>query len=136
MQHGLVDLVITGADRVTRNGDAANKIGTYLKALAAKENNVPFYAALPSTTFDFSMQDGVKEIPIEERDPAEVKYIAGKTANGSIETVQICTDSTNARNWAFDVTPARFITGLITERGACAASEEGILSLYSEYTNG
>lgn len=134
MQHGLVDFVITGADRVTRRGDVANKIGTYLKALAAKENNIPFYAALPFTTFDFSMRNGVKEIPIEERNSSEVKYVTGKTANGSIETVQICPDSTNARNWAFDVTPARYITGLITERGVCTADEAGILSLYPEYS--
>jgi methylthioribose-1-phosphate isomerase len=136
MQHGLVDLVITGADRVTRRGDAANKIGTYLKALAAKENNIPFYVALPFTTFDFSMRDGVKEIPIEERDSAEVKYITGKTDKGLIETVRICPDSTGARNWGFDVTPARYITCFITERGVCAADEEGILSLYPEYAGG
>jgi methylthioribose-1-phosphate isomerase len=133
MQHGLVDMVITGADRVTRQGDAANKIGTYLKAIAAKENKVPFYVALPSSTFDFNMRDGVKEIPIEERDPGEVRFISGKTAGGSCTTVQICPDATPARNWGFDVTPARYITGLITERGVCAASEEGILSLYPEH---
>jgi methylthioribose-1-phosphate isomerase len=133
MQHGLVDIVITGADRVTRQGDAANKIGTYLKALAAKENNVPFYTALPSSTFDFAMRDGLKEIPIEERDASEVRYIAGKTAEGKIETVQICPDSTRARNWGFDVTPARYISGLITERGICRADEKEILALYPEY---
>jgi methylthioribose-1-phosphate isomerase len=133
MQHGLVDLVITGADRVTRCGDAANKIGTYLKALAAKENNVPFYIALPSSTFDFTMRDGVKEIPIEERDPSEVRFMSGKTADNSIGTVQICPDASPARNWGFDVTPARYISGLITERGVCAASEQGILSLYPEH---
>ncbi len=132
MQHGMVDLVITGADRVTRNGDAANKIGTYLKALAAKENNVPFYVALPSSTFDFKMKDGVKEIPIEERDASEVRFISGKNKDGKIETVQICPDATPARNWGFDVTPAKFITGLISERGVCDASEIGILSLYPE----
>jgi methylthioribose-1-phosphate isomerase len=133
MQHGLVDMVITGADRVTRQGDAANKIGTDLKALAAKENNVPFYVALPSSTFDFAMLDGVKEIPIEERDSQEVKFITGKAADGSIKTVLICLDATAARNWGFDVTPARFITGLITERGICGASEKAILSLYPEH---
>jgi methylthioribose-1-phosphate isomerase len=127
MQHGLVDMVITGADRVTRCGDAANKIGTYLKACAAKENNVPFYVAFPSSTFDFSMRDGVKEIPIEERDAGEVRFITGKTASGAIETVQICPDETGARNWGFDVTPARYITGLITEHGICAANEDEIL---------
>ena len=132
MQHGMVDLVITGADRVTRNGDAANKIGTYLKALAAKENNVPFYVALPSSTFDFKMKDGVKEIPIEERDASEVRFISGKNKDGKIETVQICPDATPARNWGFDVTPAKFISGLISERGVCDASEIGILSLYPE----
>ncbi|MDR3249408.1 MAG: S-methyl-5-thioribose-1-phosphate isomerase [Treponema sp.] len=132
MQHGMVDLVITGADRVTRRGDAANKIGTYLKAVAAKENQVPFYVAFPSSTFDFAMEDGVAEIPIEERDPAEVRQISGKTADGRIEAVQICPDGTPARNWGFDVTPAKYISGLITERGVCDATEIGILSLYSE----
>jgi methylthioribose-1-phosphate isomerase len=132
MQHGMVDLVLTGADRVTRLGDAANKIGTYLKAIAAKENNVPFYVALPSSTFDFNMQDGVKEIPIEERDSSEVRFISGKTEKGSIETVQICPDTTKARNWGFDVTPARYITGLITERGICDANESAIQALFPD----
>jgi methylthioribose-1-phosphate isomerase len=136
MQHGMVDMVITGADRVTRCGDAANKIGTYLKAVAAKENGVPFYVALPSSTFDFTMRDGLKEIPIEERDAAEVRCISGKTKGGALETVQICPDSTPARNWGFDVTPARYITGLISERGICAASEQGILKLYPEQNHG
>jgi methylthioribose-1-phosphate isomerase len=130
MQHGMVDMVITGADRVTRNGDAANKIGTYLKALAAKENGVPFYVALPSSTLDLNMKDGVKEIPIEERDSGEVRHITGKTKKGKIKTVQICPDATPARNWGFDVTPSKLITGLISERGVCEASEKGILSLY------
>jgi methylthioribose-1-phosphate isomerase len=134
MQHGLVDIVITGADRVTRQGDAANKIGTYLKALAAQENNVPFYVALPSSTFDFAMQDGIKEIPIEERDASEVRFVTGKTEEGTIETVQICPDTTAARNWGFDVTPARYISGLITEKGICRADEKEILALYPEYT--
>jgi methylthioribose-1-phosphate isomerase len=132
MQHGMVDLVITGADRVTRRGDAANKIGTYLKAAAARENNIPFYVALPSSTFDFTMSDGLREIPIEERDPSELRFVSGKTAAGTVETVQICPDETPARNWGFDVTPARYITALITERGICEASEEGILSLYGD----
>jgi methylthioribose-1-phosphate isomerase len=136
MQHGLVDMVITGADRITRQGDAANKIGTYLKALAARENNVPFYVALPSSTFDFAMLDGVKEIPIEERDPQELRFITGKAPDGSIKNVQICPDYTPARNWGFDVTPARFITGLITERGVCEASEKGILDLFPEGASG
>jgi methylthioribose-1-phosphate isomerase len=135
MQHGMVDMMITGADRVTRCGDAANKIGTYLKAVAAKENNVPFYVALPSSTFDFNMRDGLKEIPIEERDAAEVRCISGKTKNGLLETVQLCPDTTPARNWGFDVTPARYITGLISERGICEASEQGILNLYPEYAH-
>jgi methylthioribose-1-phosphate isomerase len=133
MQHGMVDLVITGADRVTRRGDAANKIGTYLKALAARDNGVPFYVALPSSTFDFTMGDGLKEIPIEERDPEELRRIGGKTDSGRIESVLICPDGTPARNWGFDVTPARCITGLITERGICGASEEEILALYPEH---
>jgi methylthioribose-1-phosphate isomerase len=130
MQHGLVDMVITGADRVTRCGDAANKIGTYLKALAAKENGVPFYVAFPSSTFDWTMRDGIKEIPIEERNAHEVRFISGKTASGAIESVQICPDETPARNWGFDVSPASYLSGLITERGVCAANEAAITALY------
>lgn len=133
MQHGMVDLVITGADRVTRCGDAANKIGTYLKALAAADNNVPFYVALPSSTFDFSLRDGVRDIPIEERDAEEVRRIQGVSRAGVAESVLLCPESSPARNWAFDVTPGRLIAGLITERGICAASEEGILGLYPEH---
>lgn len=132
MQHGMVDLVITGADRVTRCGDAANKIGTYLKALAAFDNNVPFYVALPSSTFDFTLRDGVRDIPIEERSADEVRVVSGLSKRGETEGVLICPTDTTARNWAFDVTPARLITGLITERGVCRASEQGILSLYPE----
>ena len=132
MQHGMVDMVITGADRVTRCGDAANKIGTYLKACAAKDNGVPFYVALPSSTFDFTMRDGVAEIPIEERSGEEVRLMMGKLANGEIATVQICPDETPARNWGFDVTPARLITGLICERGICPATESGVLTLFPE----
>ena len=132
MQHGMVDMVITGADRVTRRGDAANKIGTYLKALAAHDNNVPFYVALPSSTFDFSLSDGVRDIPIEERNADEVRVMSGLSEKGKVERVLICPATTPARNWAFDVTPARLITGLITERGVCEASEQGILSLYPE----
>ena len=132
MQHGQVDIVIVGADRVTRRGDAANKIGTYLKALAAHDNGVPFYVALPSSTFDFSLDDGVAEIPIEERGAAEVRIMSGKTPDGSVLDVQICPDETPARNWAFDVTPNRLITGLISERGVCQATQEGIDSLYPE----
>ncbi|MEY5000245.1 MAG: S-methyl-5-thioribose-phosphate isomerase [Bacteroidota bacterium] len=133
MQHQMVDLVIVGTDRTTRNGDVANKIGTYLKALAAKDNQVPFYVALPSTTLDMSIRDGLSEIPIEERDQNEVKYVIGKTAAGQIEPVLICPETTPAANYGFDVTPARLVSGLITERGICAASEEGILSLFPEY---
>ena len=132
MQHGLVDLVITGADRVTRCGDVANKIGTYLKALAAHDNHVPMFVALPSSTFDFSMRDGVRSIPIEERDAGEVRYVSGQTAQGTIESVRICPPGTVARNWGFDVTPARLVTKLICERGVCDASEPGILSLFPE----
>ncbi len=132
MQHGMVDMVITGADRVTRRGDAANKIGTYLKALAAADNDIPFYVALPSSTFDFSLCDGVRDIPIEERNADEVKYMKGRGENGQSSQVLLCPSKTPARNWAFDVTPSRLITALITERGVCRASEEGILSLYPE----
>jgi methylthioribose-1-phosphate isomerase len=133
MQHQMVDLVIVGTDRTTRNGDVANKIGTYLKALAAKDNNIPFYVALPSTTLDMTIKDGLKEIPIEERDQNEVKDVIGKSAAGHIEPVLICPETTPAANYGFDVTPARLVSGLITERGICAASEEGILSLFPEY---
>ena len=132
MQHGMVDMVITGADRVTRNGDVANKIGTYLKALAARDNNIPLYVALPSSTFDFALRDGVANIPIEERDAAEVRFMTGQTAHGTIETVLICPPGTPARNWGFDVTPARLVTQLICERGICDASEEGILALFPQ----
>jgi methylthioribose-1-phosphate isomerase len=121
MQHGLVDLVITGADRVTRRGDAANKIGTYLKALAAKDNGVPFYVALPSSTFDWEMSDGIAEIPIEERGGDEVSVIEGQAPGGAVGAVRLFPGTSPAANYAFDVTPARLITGLITERGVCAS---------------
>ena len=117
MQHGLVDMVITGADRVTRSGDVANKIGTYLKALAAKDNGVPFYVALPSSTFDDTLADGVKEIPIEQRGGGEVTHLEGVAADGSVQTVRIVPEGSHAVNYGFDVTPARLITGLITEAG-------------------
>jgi methylthioribose-1-phosphate isomerase len=133
MQHGMVDMVIVGTDRTTRNGDVANKIGTYLKALSAKDNDIPFYVALPSTTLDMNISDGLLEIPIEERDQNEVKYITGLAANGEIESVLICPETTPASNYGFDVTPARLVTGLITERGVCEANENGILSLFPEY---
>lgn len=132
MQHGLVDLCIVGSDRTSYTGDVANKIGTYLKALAAKDNNVPFYVALPSSTFDWKMRDGVREIPIEQRDATEVKYMDGRTADGRIESVLLTPENSPAANYGFDVTPARLVTGLITERGVCAASEDGVLGLYPE----
>ena len=131
MQHGLVDIVITGTDRTTRCGDVANKIGTYLKALAAKDNDIPFYVALPSTTIDWQSRDGIAEIPIEERDPEEVSHIHG-LADGRPVRVQTTTANTPVSNYAFDVTPARLVTGLITERGVCAPSEEGLLTLFPE----
>ncbi|MBE2237827.1 MAG: S-methyl-5-thioribose-1-phosphate isomerase [Caldilineaceae bacterium] len=131
MQHGLVDLVIVGSDRTTYTGDVANKIGTYLKALAAHDNNVPFYVALPSSTLDWEMRDGLAEIPIEERDAAEVRRMDGRSDDG-IREILIMPESSRAANYAFDVTPARLVTGLITERGVCAASEAGVLGLYPE----
>jgi methylthioribose-1-phosphate isomerase len=132
MQKGMVDIVIVGADRVTRNGDTANKIGTYLKALAAKDNHVPFYIALPSTTVDWKTYDGVKEIEIEERSPDEVKYVWGNNDKGEFERVLICPETSNALNIGFDVTPSRLISGLITDRGICAAHEQGLLELFPE----
>lgn len=132
MQHGSVDMVIVGTDRVTRTGDVANKIGTYLKALAAQDNNVPFWVALPSTTIDWTVANGIQEIPIEERAPSEVTHVSGKTAQGTIERVQITPDGSTAANPAFDVTPARLVSGLITERGTCPATTEGLRSLFPE----
>lgn len=133
MQHGMVDMVIVGTDRTTRQGDVANKIGTYLKALAAKDNEIPFYVALPSTTIDWDIRDGLKEIPIEERDQDEVRYMIGKNQeSGKIESVLICPETTPASNYGFDVTPARFITKLITDRGVCDASEAGLTGLFPE----
>ena len=130
MQHGMVDMVIVGTDRTTANGDVCNKIGTYLKALAARDNNVPFYVALPSPTIDWTVNDGVKEIPIEQRSADEVSYVQGRTASGEVAQVRISPDGTDAANFAFDVTPARLVTGLITERGVCAASREGLRNLF------
>jgi methylthioribose-1-phosphate isomerase len=132
MQHRKVDLCIVGTDRTTARGDVCNKIGTYLKALAAHDNGVPFYVALPSPTIDWSVSDGVKEIPIEERHGAEVSEIAGRLPSGEVATVRITPDGSPVANYAFDVTPARLVTGLITERGLCAASPEGLLSLFPE----
>jgi methylthioribose-1-phosphate isomerase len=134
MQHGLVDLVIVGADRVTAQGDVCNKIGTYLKALAARDNGVPFYAAVPSSTIDFALNDGVAEIPIEQRGPEEVATITGRTADGRIETVTVVPDGSPVANYAFDVTPARLVTGLITERGVTAASRQGLAAMFPERT--
>ncbi|MDX1741805.1 MAG: S-methyl-5-thioribose-1-phosphate isomerase, partial [Rhodothermales bacterium] len=130
MQRGKVDLVIVGSDRTTRTGDVANKIGTYLKALAARDTGVPFYVALPSSSIDWSLDDG-SEIPIEERDADEVRYVRGSLAGETAEVLITPTHS-GAANYAFDVTPSRLVTGLITERGLCEATEEGILSLFPE----
>jgi methylthioribose-1-phosphate isomerase len=131
MQHGMVDMVIVGTDRTTSTGDVANKIGTYLKALAARDNNIPFYVALPSSTFDWDIKDGIKEIPIEHRDPDEIRYVQGLDGE-TIRNVLIPPKASPAANFAFDVTPARLITGFITERGLCKASEEDILGLFPE----
>ncbi len=131
MQHGMVDLVIVGTDRTTKSGDVANKIGTYLKALAAHDNGVPFYVTLPSSTFDWTIRDGVKEIPIEQRNQDEVRFIQG-LADGKITKVLLTPTESPAVNYGFDVTPARLVTGLITERGICAANESAILQLYPE----
>lgn len=133
MQHGLVDAVIVGTDRTTRTGDVANKIGTYLKALAAKDCGIPFYVALPSSTFDWELRDGVRDIPIEERSCEEVKYVTGQNRQGQIEAICIGSPDTPAANYAFDVTPARLVTGLITERGIVEAREEDIVRLYPEH---
>ena len=135
MQHGKVDLCITGTDRTAASGDVCNKIGTYLKALAAKDNGVPFYVALPGPTIDWTITDGVNDIPIELRDGAEVTEIVGRAPDGAVTTVQLTPDGTNAANYAFDVTPARLITGLITERGVAKASPQGLRELYPEYAN-
>jgi methylthioribose-1-phosphate isomerase len=132
MQRGEVDLVITGTDRTTATGDVCNKIGTYLKALAARDTGVPFYVALPSPTIDWTLRDGLAEIPIEERDGHEVTHVQGKLADGFTGEVQISPDSTTARNPAFDVTPARLVTGLITERGIAAASPDGLAALFPD----
>jgi methylthioribose-1-phosphate isomerase len=131
MQQKKVDIVIVGTDRTTATGDVANKIGTYLKALAAKDNDVPFYVALPSSTFDWNLTDGIKEIPIEERDPDEIRYIEG-LVNDKSERVLICPAESAAANYAFDVTPSRLVTGFITERGICKATPEGIKKLFPE----
>jgi methylthioribose-1-phosphate isomerase len=132
MQHGMVDLVVVGTDRVTANGDVCNKIGTYLKALAARDNGVPFYVALPSPTIDFSVDDGIKEIPIEQRGAEEVTHMTGRTADGRIETVRIVPEGSPVANYGFDVTPARLVTGLITERGVLRADRAVLASAFPE----
>ena len=133
MQHDMVDIVIVGTDRTTANGDVANKIGTYLKALAAHDNNIPFYVALPSSTLDCSLHDGIKEIPIETRDAKEVKYIQGKDqTTGEVKSILICPEDSPAVNYGFDVTPAKYVTGLITERGICGADRPSIENLFPE----
>ena len=129
MQHGQVDLCITGTDRTTRTGDVANKICTYLKALAAHDNDIPFYVALPSTTIDWTIRNGIRDIPIEERDPDEVSRIYGRVGD-RLDSVNTVASNTHISNFAFDVTPARLITGLITEQGICDASEEGLTRLF------
>jgi len=132
MQHGMVDLCLVGTDRTTSCGDVANKIGTYLKALAAHDNGVPFYVALPSTTIDWELRDGIAEISIEERPAEELTLVRGRTDDGELATVAIAPPGCPAGNYSFDVTPARFVTGLVTERGVCDASMDGLLSLFPE----
>lgn len=131
MQKGMVDLVFTGCDRATRRGDVANKIGTYLKAMAARDNNVPFYALMPSSSIDFSLYDGQKEILIEERDPEEVTSVRGLYL-GEVIPVRICPEETRAGNWGFDITPASLVTGFVTERGICSADEKSIKEMFSD----
>ena len=132
MQHGLVDLVIVGTDRVTARGDVCNKIGTYLKALAARDNDVPFYVALPSPTIDFTVSDGLAEIPIEERSTDEVIKVSGRAADGGIATVSVVPEGSGAANYGFDVTPARLVSGLITERGILPASSKALAQAFPE----
>jgi methylthioribose-1-phosphate isomerase len=132
MQHGMVDMAIVGTDRVAANGDVCNKIGTYLKALAARDNGVPFYVGLPSPTIDFTVADGLAEIPIEQRSGEEVATISGRTADGRIETVTLLPEGSAAANYAFDVTPARLVTGLITERGVIAAERAALAATFPE----
>jgi methylthioribose-1-phosphate isomerase len=127
----MVDIVIVGCDRATGKGDIANKIGTYLKALAAFDNNIPFYSAFPTTSFDLELMDGISEIPVEERDPDEVLTISG-LSGGEIMTVRLCPENSAAANYGFDITPAKYITGLITEKGICRATEEDIKILFSD----
>ena len=133
MQQGEVDVCIVGSDRTTATGDVANKIGTYLKALAAHDNGVPFYAALPFSTIDWTLDDGVRQVPIEERSSREVTHMRGRTAGGNLEEVEVVAPGSDVRNPGFDVTPARLVTGIITERGVTTASREGLAALYSQH---
>ena len=132
MQHEFVDMVIVGTDRTTAQGDVCNKIGTYLKALAARDNGIPFYVALPSPTIDFTVSDGLSEIPIEQRDASEQATMTGRTADGRIETVRVVPEGSPVANYAFDVTPARLVTGLITERGVLAATRGALAGAFPE----
>ena len=132
MQHGMVEMVIVGADRVTANGDVCNKIGTYLKALAAKDNGVPFYVGLPSPTIDFSLSDGRAEIPIEQRGADEVATVTGLTGDGRIERVRVVPEGSAVANYAFDVTPARLVSGLITERGIIAPNRDALAAAFTQ----
>ncbi|MEZ4775170.1 MAG: S-methyl-5-thioribose-1-phosphate isomerase [Bacteroidia bacterium] len=135
MQHGMVDICFVGTDRTTRTGDVANKIGTYLKALAAKDNNVPFYVALPSSTIDWNIENGLEQIAIEKRSEKEVTHISGwSESNHQVVEIRLTPENSPAANYAFDVTPAKYITGFITEKGICDASESGILTLFPEKT--
>lgn len=136
MQHGLVDVCIVGTDRTTARGDVANKIGTYLKALAARDNGVPFYVALPSPSIDWELEDGVRDIPIEQREGTELSHVSGRLPSGEVATVQVLPEGSPVGNWGFDVTPARLVTALITERGVCPASAEGLLWLFPERRRG
>jgi methylthioribose-1-phosphate isomerase len=130
MQRGQVDMVIVGSDRTTAAGDVCNKVGTYLKALAARDNGVPFYVALPGSTIDWSLERA-RDIPIEERSPMEVTHITGRNSCGAIETVRVVPETSPALNLAFDVTPANLVTGLITERGVCSANRAGLQRLFA-----
>jgi methylthioribose-1-phosphate isomerase len=136
MQHGMVDMVIVGTDRVTASGDVCNKIGTYLKALAAHDNGVPFYVALPSPTIDFSIHDGIRQIPIEQRSADEVATMTGRTADGRIETVRVVSPGSPVANYGFDVTPSRLVTGLITERGVLRADSDALARAFPERARG
>lgn len=136
MQHGMVDICIVGSDRTTRQGDVCNKIGTYLKALAARDNDVPFYVALPASTIDFAVSDGVREIPIETRSADEVNYVQGLNESGVVQTVRVSPADTKASNYGFDVTPARLVSGLITELGVFSASEAGLSDIAAALENG